>query len=99
MRHGDPLCRWQDGRCVGGEMRNRMMWRSGIVRALMRSLVLMAAVIAILGFYHLLDLPAESWAVISALLVVQTQAKAAFRVALIRVAANIVGASVALLAL
>jgi uncharacterized membrane protein YgaE (UPF0421/DUF939 family) len=80
-------------------MRNGMMWRAGIARALMRSVVLMAAIIAILGFYHLLDLPAESWAVISAMLVVQTQAKAAFRVALIRVAANIVGASVALLAL
>jgi uncharacterized membrane protein YgaE (UPF0421/DUF939 family) len=80
-------------------MRKGTMWRAGIVRALMRSLVLMAAIIAILVFYHTLDLPAESWAVISAMLVVQTQAKASFRLALTRVAANVVGAGVALLAL
>jgi uncharacterized membrane protein YgaE (UPF0421/DUF939 family) len=51
------------------------MWRAGLVRALMRSLVLIAAIIAILVFHRSLDLPAASWAVISAMLVVQTQAK------------------------
>lgn len=55
------------------------MWRAGLVRALMRSLVLIAAIIAILVFYRSLDLPAASWAVISAMLVVQAQAKAEVR--------------------
>jgi uncharacterized membrane protein YgaE (UPF0421/DUF939 family) len=80
-------------------MGTRQIWRTGAIRALLRSLALMVAIIAILTFYRVLDLPAESWAVISAMLVLHTQAKASFRLALIRVAANVVGACVALLAL
>lgn len=76
-----------------------MMWRAGAGAAFLSSLALAAATVIILLTYRTFELPTEGWAVVSAALVLHTQAKASYRLAAIRVAANIIGAIVALLAL
>jgi uncharacterized membrane protein YgaE (UPF0421/DUF939 family) len=77
----------------------RLAWRSGTRSALVRSGVLVGAIVAILLFYRTFDLPTEGWAVISAALVFNAHANASWRLAGALVAANMVGASVSLLAL
>jgi uncharacterized membrane protein YgaE (UPF0421/DUF939 family) len=69
------------------------------MRALARSAVLIAAVVAILLFYGILGLPTGGWAMIAAALVFNAHADASSRQAMILVAANVVGGTVSLLAL
>lgn len=80
-------------------MLERLTWRQSACPALLRSFTFVGAAVAILLSYRALDLPDESWAVTSVALVMQTQARASFRVAGIRVVSNLVSATIALLAL
>jgi uncharacterized membrane protein YgaE (UPF0421/DUF939 family) len=77
----------------------RFAWRPGTMRALARSAVLIAAVVAILVLYGILGLPTGGWAVIAAALVFNAHADASSRQAMILVVANVVGGTVSLLAL
>jgi uncharacterized membrane protein YgaE (UPF0421/DUF939 family) len=76
-----------------------LTWRAGLTRALARSAVLVAAVVAILVLYGLLGLPSGGWAVIAAALVFNAHADASLRQAMTLVIANVVGGAVSLLAL
>jgi uncharacterized membrane protein YgaE (UPF0421/DUF939 family) len=80
-------------------MHERLAWRESACPALLRSLTFVGAAVAIVLSYRALDLPDENWAVTSVALVMQTQARASFHVAAVRVVINVVSASVALLAL
>lgn len=73
--------------------------RPGSARAMLRSCVLIAAALAITSVYRALDLASGSWALVSLMLVSHTQAKASVHLAMMRVAANVVGATVALVIL
>jgi uncharacterized membrane protein YccC len=80
-------------------MLERSTWHEGAIPALLRALTFAGAAVGILLSYQALGLPDASWAVTSVALVMQTQARASFRVATIRVVVNVVSAAIALLAL
>lgn len=70
-------------------------WRPGLTGALLRSAVLIVAMLLIVASYRALRLPTESWAIVSMLLVSHAHATASARLALLRVGANIIGAGTA----
>jgi uncharacterized membrane protein YgaE (UPF0421/DUF939 family) len=81
-------------------MLGRLTWLDAtLYPALLRSLTFVGAAVAILLCYRALELADESWAITSVALVMQTQARASLRVAVIRVFINVISATVALLAL
>lgn len=67
--------------------------------ALLRTLTFVGAAVVILFCFRSLGLGGGNWAITSVALVMQTQPKASFRVAAIRVFTNVVSATVALVAL
>lgn len=67
--------------------------------AFLQVLVFVVAAVLIIMGYHAAGMPDGSWAITSTALVLQTGAQASLRVAAIRIAANLVGAAIALLAL
>jgi hypothetical protein len=75
-------------------MLGRLTWLDAtLYAALLRSLTFVGAAVAILLCYRALELADESWAITSVALVMQTQARASLRVAVIRVFINVFSAT------